>query len=481
LMDADCYGKYLAIKSLPIYRFTGRRAWFPDEYAARIGLDAAVETNITKVRSGCLFDYQRDISDMAIQRKKFCIFADCGLGKTLMFLEYLSAANADLPADKKILILSPLMVVRQTLAEAARFYPGMDIAPIAAAQLPSWLCGEGRIGITNYESIRPGLDGGRLGCMVLDESSMLKSHYGAWGTELIRMGRGVPWKLCCTGTPAPNDRIEYANHAIFMGAHPTVNSFLAKYFVNRGQTAERWEMKPWAKQAFFNDLSHWAFFLNCPGSYGWKDNAKPLPPINIAIHDVQSTPEQDALIRKLFNRLFVTETGGIVKRSMLSQIAKGYYRGKSIPSRKPEFIKELAANGDATIIWCVYNREQEGIADALGCDASIMGATPYEKKDAYIRAFQAGTIPTLISKPKILGFGLNLQIASRQIFSGLQDSYESFYQAVKRSNRFGSNRSLNVDIPTLEIERPMVENVLRKAKNIQADTEEQELLFRKSL
>jgi hypothetical protein len=140
--------------------------------------------------------------------------------------------------------------------------------------LASWTqTTNGEIGITNYDALDEDVDTGSLGALILDESSMLKSHYGKWGQDCIRIGRGLDWKLCLTGTPAPNDRIEYANHAVFLDHYPTVNSFLARFFVNRGKTDERWELKPHALRPFYEALSHWCIFVSNPAVYGWKDNS----------------------------------------------------------------------------------------------------------------------------------------------------------------------------------------------------------------
>ena len=145
------------------------------------------------------------------------MFADCGLGKTGILLEYARHVASVLPSGKAVLIVSPAMVVSQTISEAERFYKlDLPIERVRAAGLGKWLeSGTSRIGITNYEAIRDDLTAGRLGALILDESSLLKSHYGKWGTRLIELGKGLEWKLALTGTPAPNDRVEYANHAVF--------------------------------------------------------------------------------------------------------------------------------------------------------------------------------------------------------------------------------------------------------------------------
>jgi hypothetical protein len=316
--------------------------------------------------------------------------------------------------------------------------------------------------------------------MILDESALLKSHYGKYGRQCIRLGRGLEWKLCGTGTPAPNDRIEYANHAVFLDQFPTVNAFLARYFVNKGQTQERWILKPHALRPFYRSLSHWSIFMTNPAVYGWKDNVANIPPIHVHFHHVPLTQEQERIVCHKTGMLIPTRIGGIKNRTVLGMIAKGWYEGKRIPTYKPAAIYELVSGWptESTIVWCLYDREQDTIQDVLPDAASLRGATPFDVRRTAIDEFKAGIRKQIISKPKVLGLGLNLQVATRQVFSGLQDSYESFYQAVKRSNRVGSTVPLNVHIPTTDIEEPMVATVLAKAKRVQADAEEQERMFK---
>lgn len=475
----ESYRQFIKAKSLPIYQVTGRSVWFPDEYANEMGLGEPQKKVTSWHRSEWLFDYQKYIVELAIQKRKFAIFADCGLGKTPMLLEFAQAAQCQVKQlGKQTLIVSPLMVIKQICDECERFY-GFCPEVIASKDLSKWLKGSGGFGITNYEAMSDDVEQGNLGAMVLDESSMLKSHYGKWGQVILRLGRGIDWKLCCTGTPAPNDRIEYANHAVFLDHFPNVNSFLATYFVNKGQTQERWMLKPHALAPFYRALSHWSFFLVNPSNYGFQDNAGTLPPIKVHIHDVSLTDEQKQIIGVESGEMFATRMGGIQSRSVMGQIAKGSYRGKDIATNKPAFIKSLVESwpDESTIIWCIYNREQEILSKSFPEAANIDGATPLEKRQQLIDDFKRGDRKVLISKPKILGFGLNLQIATRQVFSGLQDSYESYYQAVKRSNRVGSTKPLNVHIPITDVEQPMVDSVLRKASRVQEDTETQERLF----
>lgn len=476
----DDYRRFLQVRQCPVYRFRGEMCDVPDEYAEMLGLEQPVLTDDPYEPIAGLFDYQRDITATAIRKRKYAVFADCGLGKTMMILEF--ARHAAAASGKRVLIVSPLMVCRQTVDEARRWYGGsMSIGRVNAADLQYWLNStdpnDTQIGVTNYEAIREGLTATQLGGLVLDESSMLKSHYGAWGTRLIELGAGLQWKLCATGTPAPNDRIEFANHAVFLDRARTVNEFLASYFINRGETQNRWELKPHALKPFYRSLADWSIFLTNPATYGWKDNVGVTPPIHIHIDHIDLTPEQREAAQRLTGSLITNSVGGIGQRGKLSQIAKG--KG-GMPTLKPAFIRNQVESwpDESTIIWCHYNDEQEQMERTFPEAVSVSGDTKEADRESAIDRFKAGEVKVLITKPKILGFGLNLQVCTRQVFSGLKDSYEEFYQAVKRSNRIGSTRPLHVHIPVTELEVPFVDNVLRKASRVEADTAEQEQLFK---
>lgn len=481
----DDYRTFLRVRRLPVYAVSGSVCEFPDEYAHLIGDVQPAKQSATEYSpSPFLFDYQRDVTRLAIKKQKFAVFAECGLGKTLILLEYARHVSAVLPKDRSVLIVSPLMVVEQTLAECRTFYGDtLPIQQVSSREIPRWLETGTGIGITNYEALTQDLPTiTRLGGIVADEASMLKSHYGKWGQKIIDLGAGLKWKMSLTGTPAPNDRIEYANQAVFLDASKTVNEFLARYFVNRGQTDNRWELKPHALESFYRDISHWCIFLTNPAVYGWKDNCASIPPIHVHIDRVDMTAAQQKAIQTTTGGLFVGDIGGIGQRSKLGQIAKGSHEGEQIDTLKPEFIRKLVESwpDESTLIWCLYNNEQESIARVFPEAANISGDTPHEERRTLIEQFKRGERRILISKPKILGFGLNLQIATRQVFSGLQDSYESYWQAVKRSNRVGSTRPLHVHIPITDVEEPMVNSVLRKASMIQHDTEEQERIFKEN-
>ncbi len=482
LNSVDSYRLFLKVKSLPRYRIVGRTAVVPDEYAALLGMTPAPVKSAPYEPEEFLFDYQRDIARLAVRKKKFGLFITPGWGKTNIWLSYLLHAKKCLGPSRNLLIVSPLMIIDQTIEEANKFWGQYQIEQVAARDLQSWMKKGDGIGITNYEAIRDNLDVGRLGCLLIAEASMLKSSYGKWGMKLIDMGKGLEWKLTETGTPAPNDRIEYANQAVFLDAFPTVNSFYARFFVNRGQTGERWELKPHAMEPFYRSLSDFSIFMNDPASFGWKDNVKSIPPIEVHIPNIELTEEQYRLACKFNGSLIASTTGGVGSRARMSQLAKGHHKGERIPTNKPLFIRTIVDEWiakESTIIWCQFDREQDEMEKTFPESVSMRGSTPYEDRASMMRSFKSGEKKVFITKSKVCGMGLNLQICTRMIFNGVSDSYESYAQCVKRSNRVGSTKKLHVYIPTTELERPFIDNVLRKAKMVDEDAKHQEELFKK--
>jgi hypothetical protein len=200
----------------------------------------------------------------------------------------------------------------------------------------------------------------------------------------------------------------------------------------------------------------------------------------VHIENIEMTDDQNSAAQKLTGGLCVMNAGGIGQRGKLSQLAKGRFNGKDIATNKPAYIRAMVESwpDESTIIWCRFNDEQDAMERTFPEAASIRGDTKPEQRIKLINEFTSGVRRVIISKPKVMGFGLNLQIATRQIFNGLNDSYEDFHQCVKRSNRIGSTRPLNVHIPITEIEEPMVRTVMEKAHRVQQDTEEQERLFK---
>lgn len=476
------YKKFLNLKTVPTYTWKGTTAIVPDEYASLFNSDSDSYSEYDYTPSEFLFDYQKDISALAIAKKKFAVFAQPGLGKTFIMWEFARHVVSKLKEGESVLVLSPLMIIRQSINEYESRYNDIPVEQVSASNFQTWMNSPtSKIGIANYECVREDVKIGNVKCIICDESSIFKDASGNWGNRIIELGKGLEWKLSLTGTPAPNDRIEYANQALFLDKFRTVNEYLATYFVNRGETSNRWELKPHAVNAFYRDLSDWCIFLENPGTYGWKDNCNTLPPIISHIHHIELTDEQRNIYQQTSGNMFVSNIGGIGSRSKMAQLAKGNHNGKKIDTNKNQFILDLVnswIDSESTIIWCQHNKEQEDISSLFPGCANITGSTDYELRIKYIEDFQSGRVKVLVSKPKILGQGLNLQIATRQVFSGLSDSFEGYHQAVKRSNRIGSTIPLNVHIPVTELEYPMIANVLEKAHRVQLDSEEQERVFK---
>lgn len=478
------YELFLKIKALPRSTFVGREAHFADEYASLLGIDLppALNTKRYRPRKG-LFDYQAAIAKIACRKERFAVFAQPGLGKTRIASEFCRYALSVLPKNKCALWVTPPMIINETCEELENFYEGkFTPTKVPAKDLKHWLKYGDRFGICSYNAIVENLPYERIECMHLDESSLLKSAYGAWGQRLIYMGKGKRFKLCSTGTPAPNDRIEYANHAVFLDQFPNVDSFLAKYFINRGEKSNRWEMKPYAIKPLYQDLSHWSIFLSDPSVYGWKDNVNTLPKINVYMEIIDATEDQRYAAMEATGSLY-GEAGGMVSRSKLSQIAKGHLGKKKFETKKPECIRDLVESfvGKSTIVWCEYNAEQDHLAKLLPQAANIDGRTKDDERARLIHDFKTGKITQLISKGDILGWGMNLQICTKMVFSTLSDSYEKYWQCVKRANRIGSTEDLDVYAPILEIEYPMFANIFRKAVMIESDNLEQERLFKEGM
>jgi superfamily II DNA or RNA helicase len=424
-----------------------------------------------------LFDYQRFIVSEAVKRQRYAIFADCGLGKTAMFLAWIKRV---LPAlgDKKVLIVSPNMVVPQTRSEEIKFYGVSTIEDIRSRSVEEWVkTGASQVAVTNFEKFHSKIDlHGNVAAIVLDESSILKNGDGKTRTALIESTRGIPWKLACSATPAPNDREEYASHAAFLEYVRSNNEFYSMFFVNRDNG---WEIKPHGLEAFYQYLSTWSIFLRSPENYGFKDNLSKLPKPIFETVNLEWTTEQKECLHQLHG-------SAIDKKHFLIMLSKGFTKstdGKivEVDNNKLNTIQEiLLAEEKPTVIWVTYNYEQQMIFDCLKDVynvAVISGETAEDERVKIIEDFRAGKYEVLISKPKLLGFGLNLPFVTCQIFSGLTDSYEQFYQCVRRSHRFGATESVKVYLPVTAAEKRILSNVLRKKETFEADSTKQESDF----
>jgi superfamily II DNA or RNA helicase len=374
-----------------------------------------------------LFDWQAAITKWALKKGRAAVFADCGLGKTFMQLSW----AASVPG--RVLILAPLCVAEQTVAEGVKLG-----VPVQYSKTPI----DAPITITNYERL-DAFDPSDYAGVVLDESSILKAFDGKTRQKLIETFQDTTYRLCCTATPSPNDIAELANHAEFLGLM-TRAEFLATWFVHDD---EGWRMKGHAVQPFYRWLASWALAVNTPSDIGYSDEGFDLPPLNIHDHILQSETAHGTL----FPELSVTGIGGRLSA-----------RRASIDDRVAEVSALANESSDSWLIWCGLNDESDAIAAAVPDAVNVEGSDSYDDKRKAVEGFIAGDVRVLVSKPKILGFGMNFQHCHQMAFVGLSDSYEAYYQCLRRCWRFGQRYAVDAHIVVSEAESIVVENVRRK-------------------
>ena len=316
------YEQFMAIKKLPMHHVDGNVVHYNDFKSLTKDHETAIASH--------LWDYQQFIVRLCLAKKKFAIFADVGLGKTAIFLEWINHVSASVN-PKKTLIITQLHLIRQTIEEQMKFYGQStltDINRVYGGNIESFLNGKELIGIVNIDKFNNRFAlRDRVGAIVLDESSCLKSETSVRRTSLIDSCKGIPCKLCCTATPAPNDRQEYANHALFLGYIDNYKQFFTRYFYNTGNGNE-FVLKPHAKTAFYSFLATWSIFVKHPGNYGFADNLKDLKPAEVIWDRIQLTEQQRKAVCQYASNgqlnLFGVNVGGITNRSKISQISKGF-------------------------------------------------------------------------------------------------------------------------------------------------------------
>lgn len=381
--------------------------------------------------------HQRALTTWALRKGRAALFADTGLGKTFMQLEWARALG------KKTLILAPLSIAKQTVREAEK----LDIECIYARRQDQ----AGQITITNYEMIEH-FDPAAFEAIVLDESSILKATEGVYRNKLNEAFEKTPYRLCCTATPAPNDIQELTNHSAFLSVMRR-RDVLATYFLHESNDARAsgWRLKGHAREAFWRWLASWAMSLKRPSDLGFSDEGYVLPPLTVTPVVVDTdyvTP----------GKLFADRMQGITERSAI--------RRQTLSARASAAAGLIAAEpGEAWIAWVGLNDEADAMRCELGGSAvEVKGSDSPEKKAELLEAFVAGQIRTLITKTAIAGFGMNFQHCARQVFVGINDSYEQYYQAIRRSWRFGQTRPVAVSVVISEPERDVYDNVLRKER-----------------
>ncbi len=388
-----------------------------------------VDVTLDPAEQAHMHEWQTRLVQWALHCGRCAVFADTGLGKSRM-----QVAWAHHVADNS-LIIAPLSVARQTVREAAKI--GVDIRYVRD---PDDV--QPGVSITNYEMAHK-FDPAQFGAVVLDESSILKSFTGSMRTALIRQWRNTPHRTSWSATPAPNDVTELCNQAEFLGVMPR-QEMLAAYFVHDD---DGWRLKGHASEPMFAWMSTWATAVRKPSDIGGTDTGYDLPPLNIRPVSIDVPINQDG-------QLFATDLGGVGGRAAV--------RRATADVRVAAAVERLHEPGQ-WIAWCGLNDEADAITKATGSDAVNVygGQTPEQKAEAF-EAFQDGEIRVLVTKPSIAGFGMNFQNCHQMAFVGMNDSWESYYQCIRRCWRFGQTEPVDVHIIVSALEMQIVHNVRRK-------------------
>lgn len=389
-----------------------------------------------------LAPFQADLVTWALRRGRAALFEDTGLGKTRQSLRWAQVVAEH--TGKPVLILAPLAVAAQTALEGARI------------GVPVTLCRDGAevragVNVTNYERLHR-FDASLFGGVVLDESSCIKHHTARTFSDLSASFAATPFKLCATATPAPNDYVELGTHAEFLGICSRTE-MLAEFFVHDGGDTATWRLKGHARKAFWKFVASWGALVRKPSDLGYSDEGYDLPPLKIEHHVAVASAES---VEKS-GLLFAAEAKTLSERRAA--------RKGSLDQRVRDAVARVNAEpGEPWVVWCDLNAESNALADSIDGAVEVYGSLDLEEKEDRLRSFverKAGA-RVLVTKPSIAGFGLNLQFCARMAFVGVTDSWESYYQAVRRCHRFGQRRSVNVHVFTSELEGAVVANLARK-------------------
>ena len=398
-------------------------------------VDSGKEVDDTEINPH-LFDYQHDIVKWALKKGKSAVFAGTGLGKTRIQLAW-----ADLVGGR-VLIFAPLAVACQTVQEGKEI--GIEVN----------LCKENAdvkdgINITNYDRMER-FDLSQFDGIVLDESSILKSQTGKTRNWLIENCSGIPYKLCCTATPAPNDYMELGNHSEFLGCM-TEMEMLAMFFIHDGGDTAKWRLKKHAVKVFWEWVASWAVMMVNPADLGYDGSQFILPKLNITQQEVKTEVTTGSL--------FAVEAKTLQERQQA--------RRDSLKERVAACAEIVNNSDEQFLVWCNLNVESELIAKSIPDSVEVCGSDTPEHKTESMIGFSEKRIRVLVSKPSICGFGMNWQQCHNMIFVGLSDSFEQYYQAVRRCWRFGQKSEVNVYVITADTEGAVVANIQRKERDFE--------------
>lgn len=388
-----------------------------------------------------LFPHQASLVAWALQRGRAAIFADTGLGKSRMQLAWADVVQKH--TQGRVLILAPLAVAQQTVEEGQSI--GVSVMH----------CKDGSevkdgITITNYDRLHR-FNASQFSGVVLDESSCIKHHAAKTLQTLLEAFKGTQFKLCATATPAPNDWTELGTHAEFLGVC-TRSEMLAEYFTHDGGDTSVWRLKGHARQIFWKWVCTWGAMVRKPSDLGFDDGAYNLPPLILHEHTVSTEMAHDGM-------LFASEAQTLSERRAA--------RKASMADRVKACAEIVNATPGAWVVWCDLNAEGDALEKAIDGSIQISGADDVDSKERMLADFAHERSRVLVSKPSICGFGLNWQHARHMAFVGVTDSFEAYYQAVRRCWRFGQKHPVHVHIFVSEAEGAVVANLRRKEKDAQ--------------
>ena len=398
---------------------------------------SGISSDLSMPRS--LFPHQSALTLWALRRGRAAIFADTGLGKSRMQIAWADAVRKH--TGQPVLILAPLAVAAQTAKEGVELDVEVTVCRDGAE------CSSG-INITNYDRLHR-FDPGMFGGIVLDESSIIKHHDARTFSTLTAAFRETPFRLCATATPAPNDWTELGTHAEFLGICKR-QEMLAEYFTHDGGDTSIWRLKGHARDIFWRWVCSWGALIRRPSDLGFDDAAYALPPLHFHEHTVETEMPLNGM-------LFASEAQTLSER-------RDARRG-SLSDRVADCASIVNADGRPWVVWCDLNAEGEALRQAIPGAVEIRGADDTDTKEKRLRDFAEGRIRVLVTKPSIAGFGLNWQHCDRMAFVGVTDSFEAYYQAVRRCWRFGQKSDVHVHIFASSAEGSVVANLKRKERD----------------
>jgi superfamily II DNA or RNA helicase len=398
-----------------------------------------------------MFDFQKFIVQRALKAGKYAIFAECGLGKTLMQLSWADEVRKRFNQD--VLILAPLAVASQTIEEGKKF--GIEVRKFDNnAETKS-------IYIANYEQL-DNIDTSSFGGIVIDESSILKSFDGKLRSKIIDGFANTNFKLACTATPSPNDPMELGNHAEFLNVM-SYHQMLAMYFVHDGGDTAKWRIKGHCQQLFWDFVSSWAIMIGNPSDIGFDGSRHILPDLNL-IEEKITTEKKDN--GQLFNdtAISATDFNAELRRTKSERLDK---------------VAEIVnGSNESFIIWIKQNEEGEYLRKLIPDAIEVKGSDSPEIKEKRLLGFAKNEFRVLITKTKIAQFGLNFQNCHNQVFASLDFSFEGTYQAMRRSYRFGQKHDVNIYLITLDTMANVREAIKTKESNFR---KMQETIIRRTL